>query len=783
MIKSKVGMKSSPLSYIIVVLATAILSACSTTRSIPDTDQLYIGLEKTTYNTPERNDHFTQTQAEVDAALATAPNGALFGSSSVRSPFPIGLWVWNAFVNSNGVFGKWMLKSFGTNPVLMSWVNPALRASVAKEVLRAHGYFQGDVAYQVLPQHNPKKAKIAYTVNTGHLYTIDSLQYVNFPYLADSLIHSTMAEARIHRGDAFDVSTLDAERSRISSLFRNNGYFYYQPSYSSYLADTTMAPGKVQLRFQEAANIPEVARRRWAIGNIRLEMHRSYGDTLRRDTTLRHLSLAYNGKRPPVRPATVLANMRMMPRQLYSYRSHQESANNLSSTGIFSLVDFNFTPRDTTGLNDTLDLRLNLVLDQPYDFYVQGNVTGKTNNRIGPGGTVGLTKRNAFRGGELLDINLKGSYEWQTGHQADGTSSKLNSYEYGIDASLKFPRLILPWSRRLRRWMWMRARRKNFFPQPTTTLKFSSDIIRRSTYFTRHIVSGEWTYELQSSPTSRHQWSPLIFSYEYMRRSSSAFDSVLRVNPYLYYTMRDQFIPRMQYVYTYTSPSGTRNPVWWQTTVSESANLLSLGYMVAGRRWGEKSKQMFNNPYAQFLKLESEVVKTWQLSEHSSLVGHIDAGVIWAYGNSEDAPYSEQFYVGGANSIRAFTVRTIGPGSYHDAKSADVYYLDQTGDMKLLANLEYRPRLFGNLYGAVFLDAGNVWKLHDDYRTGGKFQVKNMFREMALGTGVGLRYDMEFLVLRLDWGIGLHVPYKSGFYNVGKFKDSQSIHFAVGYPF
>lgn len=257
----------------------------------------------------------------------------------------------------------------------------------------------------------------------------------------------------------------------------------------------------------------------------------------------------------------------------------------------------------------------------------------------------------------------------------------------------------------------------------------------------------------------------------------------MRVNPYLFYTMRDQFIPRMQYVYTYTSPSTVLNPIWWQTTVSESANLLSLGYMVAGHKWGEKNKQLFSNPYAQFLKIESEIVKTWKLSEHSSLVGHVDAGIVWTYGNSEDAPYSEQFYVGGANSIRAFTVRSIGPGSYHNPASAKSYYLDQTGDIKFLANLEYRPRLFGNLYGAVFLDAGNVWNLHDDYRTGGKFQIKNALKEMALGTGVGLRYDMDFIVIRLDWGVGLHLPYESGFYNVGKFKDSQSLHFAVGYPF
>ena len=147
------------------------------------------------------------------------------------------------------------------------------------------------------------------------------------------------------------------------------------------------------------------------------------------------------------------------------------------------------------------------------------------------------------------------------------------------------------------------------------------------------------------------------------------------------------------------------------------------------------------------------------------------------------APSSEQFYVGGANSIRAFTVRAVGPGSYHDDASAAAYYLDQTGDVRLLANLEYRPRLLGSLYGAVFLDAGNVWSLRDDHRQGGRFRLRNLLRETALGTGVGLRYDLDFIVIRLDWGVGLHVPYRSGFYNMPSFRDSQSLHFAIGYPF
>ena len=161
-------------------------------------------------------------------------------------------------------------------------------------------------------------------------------------------------------------------------------------------------------------------------------------------------------------------------------------------------------------------------------------------------------------------------------------------------------------------------------------------------------------------------------------------------------------------------------------------------------------------------------------------------GIIWAYGNSERAPYNEQFYVGGANSIRAFTVRSIGPGRYV-APNSTYSYLDQTGDIKLEANLEYRANLFGSLYGAVFLDAGNIWLLKKDAnRPDSEFRAGSFLRQLATGTGVGLRYDMDFIVIRLDLGIALHVPYdtgKSGYYNIPKFSDGLGLHFAIGYPF
>ena len=321
---------------------------------------------------------------------------------------------------------------------------------------------------------------------------------------------------------------------------------------------------------------------------------------------------------------------------------------------------------------------------------------------------------------------------------------------------------------------------------PTTTIKASMNVLNRASYFRRHVASGELTYAWSTSYQHQHSFSPLILSYEFMNSRTAAFDSILALHPYLQISMRDQFVPKMSYTYTYRSPRRYRHPITWSTTISEAANILSLGYMAAGKGWNEKDKKMFKNPFAQFLKLETDFVKYWRITQDGTLVGHVNAGIIWSYGNAENAPYYEQFYIGGANSVRAFNVRSIGPGRYQSTNSK-YSYIDQTGDIKYLMNLEYRQKVWGDLYGAIFLDAGNVWTLRNhEYSPLGKFDVGKFFGQLAVGTGVGVRYDMGMFVIRVDWGIGLHVPYdtgKSGIYNIRRFKDAQSLHFAVGYPF
>lgn len=757
---------------IIMLAACFTLIACSSTSEIPDGDRLYTGLTPISYTNYEANEHFTATQEEIEAALDCAPNGAILGSSYYRSPFPYSLWIWNAFHNSESMVGKWMTKTFGNLPVLMSWVNPALRASVAQSQLRNHGYFRGTVNYEEKVSKHPKKAKIAYEVDCGHLFTLNNIKYSNFPPDADTLLAKHAEEAKIYTGAPFDVVTLDAERTRISNLFRDNGFYYYQPSYASYLADTINTPGKVDLDIKLADNLPEKAEKKWYIGKININLRRSFMEELTDSMGRRHFKAFYNGKKVPVRPRVIMKDLKLRHGQPYSYSKQMESNNKIANKGMFSSVDFQFAPRDTSSMCDTLDLTLNCIFDKPYDFYVETNYKGKTTGRMGPELIVGFTKRNAFRGGEKLDINLNGSYEWQTGHSTSGSADNAHSYQYGADASIEFPRFLSPVFSHHR-----------FYTSPYTLLKASSTVINRAGFFKRHVVSGELTYTFQTSETSMHQFSPLTLQYDYMSSHSAKFDSLLNTSTYLQVSMKDQFMPKMKYTYMYTSPKKYRNPIYWQTSISESGNILSLGYLAFGHKWNSKDKKMFKNPYAQFFKIETEWRKTWSLNEHDQLVAHAGAGIIWSYGNSTGAPYNEQMYVGGANSIRAFTMRSVGPGAYLPT-DATRSYLDQTGDMKLLFNIEYRPKLFGNLYGAVFIDAGNVWNLKEhEQLTDSKFEIKNIAKQMAMGTGIGLRYDLEFFVIRIDWGIGLHLPYKSGFYNMPNFKDSQSLHLAIGYPF
>ena len=411
------------------------------------------------------------------------------------------------------------------------------------------------------------------------------------------------------------------------------------------------------------------------------------------------------------------------------------------------------------------------TFDSPLETSLEVNVSSKSNSYIGPGLSFGVTNKNVFGGGEQLSVKATGTYEWQTGK---GRSSIFNSYEVGITGSLAFPRLLAP----------------NFIPRSRyqlnwTRFQLNADLLNRPHYFKMAQFNASVNYDWRFRRHVQNTLTLFKLTYTNLIHSTAEFDSIMAANPAVAQSFKSQFIPQLSYSYVYDRAFGRDNTLNWQFTVQEAGNVFWAIYEACGKK-GEK--KLFGTPFSQFVKGQCQLVWGHRiLTGDNWIVTRLAAGAAHAYGNSSQVPYSEQFYVGGANSIRAFTVRSIGPGSYRAPEGQPQDYFDRTGTFKFEANVEYRFPIYGPLHGAAFLDAGNIWLLKDDpLRPGGTLKGSTFLRDLALGTGVGLRFDISMLVIRGDLGIGIHAPYNTGhggYYNMESFGKSLAFHLAIGYPF
>ena len=767
------------INYILYLLFGLLALGCSTTKNLPEGAVLYTGISKIEIQNEDESEAGKATVEELEAALDYPPNNALLGSSSVRVPFPFGLWVYNAFVNKEGKLSRWIFNKLAAKPVLISTVNPDVRIKVVRNLLNEYGYFNGATAYELVPdKKDPRKAKIAYQITMNPPYTIDSVYYVPMRNRVDSLLPRVSGERLLRKGDNFNVVRLQAERERIADMLRDHGYYYFRPEYMVYQADTTITPGKVSLRVVPKEGMPRNALRPWKLGKVDFYLNGYRNEPPTDSIRYKDLTIHFEGKLR-VRPSVLYNRLYFRPGDRYSQTQQERSQTALARLGTFRYSEFQYVPRDTMRRQDTLDLRINTVYDLPLDGELELNVTAKSNDQIGPGAVFSVTKRNMFGGGETFGVKLRGSYEWQTGNKLDAGGSKINSYELGLSTTLTFPRLLFP----------TLGKRDLNFPA-TTTFRLYADQMNRARFFKMLSFGGDASYEFQPSATSHHSVTPFKLAYNLLQHTTVEFDSIADNNKALMKSLQDQFVPSMSYTYTYDdSPiTSKRHHVWLQGSITQAGLLMDAAYAIAGKAFDKEGKKLFGNPFAQFIKGTVEARYNYQLGENQRLVGRIMAGAIYSYGNARTAPYNEQFYVGGANSVRAFTIRSIGPGRYYQSSEENKYaYIDRTGDLKFEANLEYRFQIMGDLHGATFLDCGNIWLLREDPdRPGGRLKAGHFFKDLALGTGFGIRYDMDFLVIRFDVGIGLHLPYetgKSGYYNLPRFKDGMGYHFAIGYPF
>lgn len=779
--QKKKEMKMRINNIVVALIAVLGFAGCSTTKNLPEGETLYTGIKRIEINEKDESANGEKTIEEVTAAVSVAPNNSFLGSAKYRIPIPFGLWIYNNFQKYEKGLGRWIFRKMAATPVTVSSVNPDTRVKIASNLLKDYGYFNGNVTYTVDSTRNPRAVKLSYQIDMGKPYYIDTVLYEGFTGRADSLIRKHFDERLIHRNDNFDVTRLNEERERLVTLFKNNGYYFFRSEYITFLADTLMRPGYINLKIIPKSNTPKEAKTKYIIGKTDINLIGYNGEQPDDSICARDFTVHYFGEKPELRYGVLRKRFLYRSGETYSQLRMNYTQEALARLGVFKFNEFQYTPRNGS---DTLDIKVNSMFDLPYDSELEFNLTTKDTKQTGPGAKFNLSRKNFMRMGASLNLELKGSYEWQTSSTVDGRSSVMNSYELGAALSLDFPRLILPW---------IKNRIDPFRFPSNTNFKVYAEQINRARYFKMLSFGGTVSYSFQPKRSIKHSVTPLNLAFNTLQNSTDEFNQIAAQNPMLFYSLSDQFIPSQSYTLTYDNSFRKRkNRLWWENSLTSAGNVTSLIYAAFGQKFTEKDKKLLGTPFAQFLKYSSEVRNTIWFNDMHQLAFRAMGGIIWSYGNKTIAPYTEQFYVGGANSIRAFTIRSIGPGRYRPSESNTYSYVDQTGDIKLEANMEYRFRILskfagGNLNGAVFLDAGNVWLLREDpARPDAHFTFNHFFDSIALGTGAGIRYDLDFLVLRLDLGIALHVPYdtgKKGYYNIPRFKDGMGLHFAIGYPF
>lgn len=759
------------LNYICGIIAAGLLAACSTTARIPADEVLYTGVKKV---------EMVEDSVKIPPALTSAVKDAVdvppnnyWKLLGWHYPFPLGLWVYNNWPNPEKGLRHWLYEKLVAEPVLVSDVRPEVRTRMIEQILDNNGYFRGTATYELVKGRNPKKAKILYTVTPGPAFPVDTVMLLpdttRLNALIDSLVRKdvylSMSRPR------FSIDSLGNARKRITNSLRNRGYYFFRPEYIEYLADSLENRGEIALKIDMASNAPKFALKPYKTGKVTVRVFRNQGGGVP-DTVELERSTLIQMMPSRLRRKIFDENIMFRPGRTFAVRNMDRTQANLARLGIFSGIEINVFPDTTVRDERLLNVGIDCTFDTPLETSLEVNASSKSNSYIGPGLTFGVTNKNIFGGGEQLSVKLTGSYEWQTGRGRRG--SVFNSYEVGITGSLAFPRLLAP----------------KFIPRSRyqlnwTRIQLNADLLNRPHYFKMAQFNASINYDWRVRRHVQNTLTLFKLTYTNLMHTTHEFDSIMAANPSVAQSFKSQFIPQMSYTYVYDRQINPDNTINWQFTVQEAGNIFWAIYRACGKK-GEK--ELFGTPFSQFVKGQTQLVWGRRIlyGDHW-IVSRVAVGAAHAYGNSSQVPYAEQFYVGGANSIRAFTVRSIGPGSYKAPPGQPEDYFDRTGTFKFEANVEYRFPLMGPLHGALFVDAGNVWLLKEDpMRPGGTLKAKTFLRDIALGTGFGLRFDISMLVIRADLGIGIHAPYNTGhggYYNMTSFGKSLAFHLAIGYPF
>ena len=783
------------LLYIAVVIAAlSLLTGCSSTKYVPDNQYL---LDKVVITSDDKD----FKEADLRDYLHQRPNFKAFGLIKWQ------LYLYNWSGKNDKSWVNKQLRRMGEAPVVLDTMLVEQSADELERFLVNKGYIHADVTTRIDTLRH-KKAVVTYMLHPNTPYRIRNYQTAISDPVIDSIAHippkkrnwlSNMFKpsnedyvSLVKEGNPFDRDLLDLERSRVTKLVRREGYYAFNKDHLAYMADSAFNQNAVDLemylkpyrRLKEDESVKEEAHRPYYINKVTvvadydplksdLENSMSLRDTMKAGD----IYVVYANRRF-IRPSALARSVYLAPGKQYDESNVEQTYSSFARLRALKNINIRFREFEE---NDSLKLDCSILAAptklQGFGVELEGTHSA---GDLGFASSVNYQHRNLFRRSETFSFKVRGAYE------ALGSSKSSidgNYWEFGAETGLMFPRFVFPFvSESFKRRM-----------KATTEFKIGYSFQTRPEY-QRTILSGGWSYIWQDrlNTQSRHVFKLVDIDYVHLPKIDKAFADSLPEST-RQYNFTDQFVLGIGYTYTfnnYVPQNKNRNTHSLRVSVEMAGNLLYGFSKVLGAHKNDKgSYSLFGIPYAQFTKVDVDFSKNIALDAKNRVAYRIGVGVGYPYGNMTKLPFERSYFSGGANSVRGWSVRSLGPGSMGLEYARSI--ADLVGDIRLDMNLEYRTKLFWKFEMAAYVDAGNIWTFHEDAsHPKANFDFSRFYKEIAFSYGLGLRADFNFFVLRFDTGMKAYDPQQRGGKkwaiknpNFNSRTGNFAWHFAVGYPF
>lgn len=742
MIKRIINRLQKIVSTLIIVVT---ITACSASKFIPEGSYL---LDDVKIKSDTKNIETSQLEPYIRQK----------GNSKWFSLFKVPL---GTYALSGRDTTKWInrkLQALGEDPVLFDSLQAEQTCNDLSNVLHGMGYIKAQVDY-ALKREKKKKVKVIYNLHPGKRYHISSINYD----IQDKNIDSVLKNKKFHStnlrtGMPFMVSVLDNEREQITDFLNNNGYVNFHKDFISYSADTISGSTDIDItlhlhKFISGNGEEETEHKQYTIGKINYHANGDFDKIPLRKSVLEENTIIEAGK-------------------LYNTDELQKTYNRFGRLLIVKYTNIKFTERPDSNI---LDCNIGISTNKINSISFQPEGTN-TAGDLGAAASLTYENRNIFRGAETFSIKLRGAFEAITG--LEGYQNQ-DYEEYSLEAKLLFPRFVVPFLS------------KKFKKQSTAMSELTvSYNMQNRPEFHRRVFTASWRYRWNDiSGKKSYKFDLIDLNYIYMPWISTTFkeeylDDVNNRNSILRYNYEDLFIMKLGFGMSFNNGDEA-----YKINVETSGNFLSgISHLLGSKRNEDNQYTLFNIAFAQYVKGDFDYTKIIMFDRNNSLALHAGLGIAYPYGNSKILPFEKRYFSGGANSVRGWSVRGLGPGKLKGTNGA-IDFINQTGDIKLDLNIELRSFLFWKVYGAAFIDAGNIWTIRAyEEQPGGQFRFKDFYKQIAVAYGLGIRFNFDFFILRFDMGMkAINPAYNSNNEHYAIFHPDFSrdfaFHFAVGLPF